>query len=494
MEIDPSGMDVLEELHYLEAVRAYRKSQSGISFYTPNQHQLKAHGSNARLVLLCGANRIGKSTFGCAELVLHLTRKYPDWFSKERRFFRPIKAVVVGETNQFIEKVLEPKLRQFLPPGYIKSEKRVTGSYLNRVICRDGSSVDFLTKEQSDMSFEGADWDFYWGDEPQGKRKFDGIMRGLVDRRGIGVITFTPLIEPWMKEELVDKADGQAIDVITASIYDNQYDIKGNPILSKQSIDEWKRTLSEDVAQTRIYGHFFHLRGAVYTEFSDVHLQNFTYNWPDPVVCVLDPHDRQPHHVIWAIVQPDGDLHVHTELDIHCTVEQLAKQIRSIEKNMVSVQVDPDGTKKEIRTGYNMRRRLIDPNFGRKPLITTGRNMIQELARADCPGWWEADDPKDEGHLKVKDYLHYDKENPVSHTNKPKLYFHKERVLRTIRSMRNYQYDEWEHKTAEDRDPKEKPKDKDTHGADCVRYLCMSNPRYESNYSEESYELQDAPY
>ncbi len=464
--------ELLLEIETLEALKAERKRANGLAFYTPNQHQLKAHGSDARLVLLCGANRIGKSTFGAVELCFHLTKKYPAWFSKKRRFTGPIKAVVVGETNQFIEKVLEPKLRAYLPPGWISEEKRVTGNYLNRIKCKDGSTVDFLTKEQSDMAFEGADWHFYWGDEPQGKRKFDAIMRGLVDHRGYGVITFTPLIEPWMKEDLVDKADGSFIDVITAGIRDNKFDIQGNPILSEDSIKEWERTLSSDVAETRIH----------------------QYNHPDPVICILDPHDRQPQHVIWANVTPDDDLYVHTELTVHCTVEELAASIKRIEKGMTSEAIGPDGRTAQVKLGYRVRRRLIDPNFGRKPLITTGRNMIEELARNGCPGWYEADDPKEEGHMKVRDYLHYDHSAPISHTNKPKLYFHRDRVPITIRSMRNYQYSEWLGQTNQERDPKETPKDKDTHGADCVRYLCMSNPTYGYFTKLHDYELADSPY
>ena len=237
------------------------------------------------------------------------------------------------------------------------------------------------------------------------------------------------------------------------------------------------RLWDDDTVETRVHGKFFHLRGIVYSEFSEIHQIEFDYQYPDPVVSVLDPHDRQPHHVIWAIVDRTGDLFVHSELQAACTVKELAKKIREQEKFC----------------GYRMRRRLIDPNFGRKPLITTGRNMIEELSISGCPGWAEADDPKDEGHLKVKEYLHYDRLKEISHTNKPKLYFHKKRTPKTIHSIRNYQYEEWIGKIAGERDPKEKPKDKETHGADCVRYLCMSNPRF-SRIQEESLELQTAPY
>ena len=467
----------LAELELLDREIESRRKFAGINYYIPNPVQERVHKSKARCILMCGANRIGKSTAGAVELSWHLTRKYPIWFPKERRFYKPIKAVVVCLENQIIEKVIEPKIKQYLPVDYIDTWKRVTGGYLNRIICKDGSTVDFLTNEQDDMAFEGADWDFFWGDEPQRKRKYEAIKRGLVDRRGMMLMTFTPLIEPWMKDELVDKADGINIDVVTAQMRDNMFDIKGNPILTQQAIDEFEVGLSEDVRDTRVYGKFFHLRGVVYTEFSEVHQIEFDYTYPDPVICVLDPHDRQPHHLIWAVVDRTDDIFIHSEMSVHCTVKELCDLIKVHEKKL----------------GYRMRRRLIDPNFGRTNLITTGRNMIEELAKQGCPGWAEGDDPKDEGHLKVKDYLHYDRRKAISEINKPKLFFHKLRVPKTILSMRNYQYEEWIGKIAGERDPKEKPKDKNTHGADCIRYLCMSNPRF-SRVQEKSYELETAPY
>lgn len=469
--------ETLKELELLDQVRDARRKERGIDYYIPNPMQFKAHKSKAKIILFCGGNRSGKSTFGAVELTYHLTRKYPDWFPQERRFRRPIKAVVVCDANQKIDKVIEPKIREFLPPGYITHTKRITGGFLNRIVCADGSTVDFLSSEQDDMAFEGADFDFYWGDEPQKKKKFDAIMRGMVDRGGRSVLTFTPLIEPWMKEELVDRSDGKSVESIIVDMRDNKWDIKGNPILTEENIVEQTRYWDEETVETRMHGKFFHLRGIVYGEFSEVHQVEFDYQYPDPVIAILDPHDRQPHHVVWAICDKTNDLFIHSELSKHCTVAELAGLIKAVEKS----------------NGYRMRKRLIDPNFGRKPLITTGRNMIQELAIAGCGGWHEADDPKDEGRLKVKEYLHFDKRQPVSHTNKPKLYFHKQRVPLTIKSIRNHQYEEWVGKIASERDPKEKPKDKDTHGADVIRYLCMSNPKF-SPLTEKNYELETSPY
>ena len=467
----------LLELELIEKVQRTRKQQSGIDYYIPNAAQKRCHLSKAKIILYCGGNRAGKSTMGAAELVFHLTRSYPSWYPIERRYNRAIKAIVVCDANAKIEKVIEPKIMEYLPKKFI-AHKKVVGGYLNRITCINGSSVDFLSGEQDDMAFEGADWDFYWGDEPQKKRKFDAIMRGLIDRGGRTILTFTPLVEPWMKENLVDKADGKKIETFIVDTYDNLFDVEGNPILNKEHIDEMAAMWDDETVETRIHGKFFHLRGVVYQNFCDVHQIEFDYQYPDPVICVLDPHDRQPHHLIWAIVDRTDDIFIHSEMSIHCTVSELAARVRKLEKT----------------EGYNIRKRIIDPNFGRKPLITTGRNMIEELHREGCSGWMEADDAKDEGHLKVKEYLHFKRNLPISEINKPKLFFHKQRTTRTIHSIRNYQYEEWIGKIAGERDPKEKPKDKDTHGADVIRYLCMTNPRYDRMIERYDYELQSAPY
>ena len=467
----------LIELNQIELAQKKHKKESGIDYYIPNAAQLKAHQSKAKIILYCGGNRAGKSTMGAVELTFHLTRKYPDWFPKEKRYFHPIKAVVVCDANAKIEKVIEPKIVEYLPKKYILHRK-VVGGYLNRLICIDGSTVDFLSSEQDNMAFEGADWDFFWGDEPQNKRKFDAIMRGLIDRGGRTLLNFTPLVEPWMKEQLIDRSDGKRIEAFIVDTTDNLFDIKGNPILTKENIDEMMSMWDEDTIETRIHGKFFYMRGVVYAQFCEVHQISFDYQYPDPVICILDPHDRQPHHVIWAVIDGADDIFIHSEMAIHCTVAELAQRIKKLEKT----------------EGYNVRRRIIDPNFGRKPLIISGRNMIEELHHEGCSGWMEADDAKDEGHLKVKDYLRFNRNQAISEINKPKLFFHKERVPKTIHSVRNYQYEEWIGKIAGERDPKEKPKDKETHGADVVRYLCMTNPRYEFLRYRNDYELQESAY
>ena len=119
---------------------------------------------------------------------------------------------------------------------------------------------------------------------------------------------------------------------------------------------------------------------------------------------------------------------------------------------------------------------------------------MQELARHGTP-FYEANDNKELGHMLVRDLLHYNLSKPVTAVNKPKLFFSRDRSVRTTRSMRNYQYQEWQGKTRGERDAKEVDKDKDAHGADCVRYLVISKPIY-SRLSglEKKDELVSNPY
>lgn len=461
------------KLGKLKSLSESRVKQAGMRYYIPNAVQYRAHQSKARSILLCGANRIGKSMFGAMELCWHLTKDYPEWFPKERRFTRAIKAVISVDSFDKVMNVIEPKLRALLPVDYYKIRRKA--GYLHRIECKDGSFVVVLTLEMDDSAYESADWDFVWEDEPQDQRKREGLIRGLVDRRGFEVITFTPLTEAWMKTELIDKADGKRIECFFAQMRDNKFDISGNAILTEEAIKEFEEGLPDEIKEIRVDGQFFTLRGRVYKEFSDAHLIDFKYQFPDPVTCVLDPHDRLPHHVIWAYLDRTDDVFIDYEMIVRCELDDLARKIRQI----------------EVARGYRMRKRLIDPNFGLKP-AKPGCNwsVKDELTKHGC-SFYPANDELELGHMLVRDYLHFDKTKPLSSINKPKVFFARERAPVTIRSVRNLQYDEWAAATRLKREPKEETQEKDSHGADTVRYLLVGKPRFrvfqDSEMAEAAY-------
>ncbi len=437
-----------KDLQTLERELKGRIKLRGMDFYTPNRIQYDAHRSTAKTIAIVKGNRMGGSTWGAMEVAFHVTKQYPPWYPEERKFTGAIKIRIATDKYAKIDNVIEPKLKDFIPHDHFVRTRRSPQGYATKIIFKDGTTIEFLTMEQDSMAFEGQDLDLFWGDEPVEKIRYIATARGLIDRSGQTILTFTPLIEPWMKEDIVDKADGKNIEVFYGNTRDNKFDIKGNPILSEEDIARFEATLDEDTRKTRIEGKFFHLKGQVYKEFGDVHLLNdFKYEPLYPVYCVLDPHDRQPHWLIWAMIDRCDDITIIHESAYDGTVRQLAAHILTTEKYF----------------HWNITKRLIDPNFGMKRLITNGRTVIQDLAGYNV-SFTEANDHKDTGRMKVKSYLHYNRNKPVDLNNRPKLYFVRDRVPLTIRAMRNYQYDEWK---GADRDAKEDVKQKDTHGPDC---------------------------
>ena len=359
--------DIVKDLKKWEAILIGKKKIDGMGFYIPNRVQYKAHQAKAKVIAVVKGNRMGGSTWGALEIAFHVTKDYPDWFPEERRFKGPIK-IRIGTDKFFkIDSVIEPKLRSFLPPDEFVKVKRSPQGYITKMFTKDGTMIEFLTSEQDQMAWEGQDLDFFWGDEPCKRSHYIATMRGLLDRAGQTILSFTPLIEPWMKTEIVDKSDGKNIEIFYGTTRDNMFDIEGNAILREEDIARFESTLTEDEIETRIHGHFFHLRGMVYKEFCDVHLLNdFSYS-PEytgfPVICVLDPHDRQPHHLIWAMIDRTDDIIVMHEAVREGTLKELAALIRATEQYFK----------------WNVVKRLIDPNFGRKRLIGVGRTVIQEL-------------------------------------------------------------------------------------------------------------------
>jgi len=457
--LEKEKRDLLLQYNAVSQVLQARKKMRGMDFYVPNPNQLKAHQKLSKVIAYVGGNRSGKSHWGAAEVAFAVTKKYPDFFPVERRFTGPVKIRVATDRFAKIDSIIEPKLKAMLPHGEIVRVRRSPQGYITKMFTKDGSMIEFLTMEQDEMAFEGQDLDLFWGDEPVDRTRYIATQRGLVDRGGITILSFTPLIEPWMKEEIVDRADDKDISVVYADIRDNKTDVEGNTILREEDIAWFESLLDEDERETRLHGKFFHLRGAVYKEFNPAAhvVTDFKYVQGYPVVRIIDPHDRLPHWVIWAMIDRIDDLYVMFESIVSGTTKQLAAQILATEKYF----------------GWNMAVGLIDPNFGESPsAVGSGITMIQELAQYRV-AVYPADD-RDFGRLQVKELLHYTPEQPMSITNKPKLFFVKDGCPKTIKSVMNLQHAEWKGKTANEKDPKEDTKQKDAHGADTVRYLAAA--------------------
>lgn len=454
--LGPEEMDVL--LQELEEVNRLSKT-----VYAPHAKQREFHCAPHKRRGVFGGNRSGKTEVGTNEARFHATGNYPSWYPEKLRWTGPTRGrIVVTDYKKGCKEVFEPKFNQwFLPEEIEKIERdRATGA-LSKVyvkhISGGISTFDIMTHEQDPNQFEGWSGHWVWFDEPPPRDKYIACLRGLVDFNGRLWITATPISEPWLYDEFIVDS---SLDVwhIAVSMYDNPY-------ITREAIDEFVKSLTPEEKEARLYGKFLHLSGRVYGELdTNVHcvseLPKGHEYWP--IYFVLDPADRRPHHGIWAKVDPFETIWVFDEIVFKGTIKDTSKEI----------------LKREVTHKINPLQviRILDPNKGNTPSSVTGLRLVDEFASHAVYFIATVNDDLALGHLAVKEKLAYDRNEPVSTTNHPKLFFLRERTKECIKQLLSYVWDDWRGRDAAGKSQKEKPKDINKDMPDCIRYLCMSNP------------------
>jgi phage terminase large subunit-like protein len=193
-------MEALETLETLE--------NQMLSLYGPNQKQRLFHsaGEGHRERLLMAGNRQGKSHAGGAETAIHLTGRYPDWWTG-RCYPNRVRWWACGITTEIVRNVLQRKL--FGDPGHIGTGFIPQNDIVNIQMSRAGggvidfatvqhqgggiSYISFKTYEQGWEKFTGDDIDGAWLDEEPPSDIYSEVQARTTDRRGMIYITFTPL-------------------------------------------------------------------------------------------------------------------------------------------------------------------------------------------------------------------------------------------------------------------------------------------------------------
>jgi phage terminase large subunit-like protein len=163
-------------------------------------------GKDYREKLFMAGNRTGKSIVGCWELTAHATGLYPDgWVG--RRFTRPIKAWIGGDTSISVRDILQQKLlgnpgefgTGMIPKDCILKTttkrnipdavetihvKHVSGGY---------SILTFKTYEQGRELWQGTEQDVIWMDEEPPMEIYAEALIRTMTTNGLVMSTFTPL-------------------------------------------------------------------------------------------------------------------------------------------------------------------------------------------------------------------------------------------------------------------------------------------------------------
>lgn len=176
----------------------------------PKQKEFHAASANKRERLFMAGNQLGKTYAGAAEVAMHLTGRYPDWW-EGRRWDRPVR-VICGSENALLtrngqQKLLvgPPEVESAWGTGYIPKDcladtarKMGTPDALDSVSVKyrsGGSSVClFKSYEQGRKSWQADTVDLVWFDEEPPEDVYSEGLTRTNATDGIVMLTFTPLM------------------------------------------------------------------------------------------------------------------------------------------------------------------------------------------------------------------------------------------------------------------------------------------------------------
>jgi phage terminase large subunit-like protein len=320
---DPAKLAELpdDERRELEAALAELQqvtSRNPLVSYRPHPKQHEFHSSRDSTKVFLGGNQSGKTTAGLvddliqavdADCLPELLQQYKRW---EPPFFCRI---VAPDFVQTIEKVVFPKLREWVPldqllgggwdAAYSKSERILR--------FRNGSYFEFLTYEQDRDKHGGATLHrVHYDEEPPQHIRNECAMR-LVKHGGDEVYTMTPSLEGaegWTLDGLWERRHEDDITCVQVSIHDN-------PHLDPNAVARQLAGFAAEELEARESGRFVHYGGRVYGEFNDAthvvapidkgHLVGL-----DTFVCI-DPGHRWTG-VTFGCFDGDNDLLIFDEL------------------------------------------------------------------------------------------------------------------------------------------------------------------------------------
>lgn len=200
--------EILSGLEALDYQKTYRQFFQFVPY--PRQKDFLDLGATKRERLLIAGNQNGKTHTGAYEAACHLTGLYPaDW--KGRRFDRPTKGWIAGETSLVVRDVQqkklcgEPGVEDLFGTGMIPKDLFVDKPSLARGITdaydtiqvrhvSGGVSVGrFKSFEQGRTKFQGESIDWGWADEEPPEDVYAELLTRTVATGGMVWVTFTPL-------------------------------------------------------------------------------------------------------------------------------------------------------------------------------------------------------------------------------------------------------------------------------------------------------------
>ena len=226
---------------------------------SPQGEFLRAAATHRRRVFRSG-NRVGKTTAGAVDTLLHLLGWHP-WGDKRT----PSRWWAAGLDWEFgVGQVLWPAVRELLPMDQVRTiawYRRAEPSIPLSIMFRNGSQLDFKSSDAGRRKFQGANLDGVWLDEEHPADVVEEARARLLKNKGFMTVTLTPIQRMrWVQD--LEREEGTKI--VRASMLD----AAKAGLLDEEEVRRFAASLPERQRRVRVFGDFVALEGQVYPELT----------------------------------------------------------------------------------------------------------------------------------------------------------------------------------------------------------------------------------
>ncbi len=235
IDITLLSIDERREVYDLLKEKDLRAKRNRLASYRPYGKQLEFHNAGAeyRERLFMAANQSGKTYSGAFEVAMHVTGRYPDWWSGVR-FPRATRWIVGSESAELTRKGQQrlllgpPELREEWGTGSIpyaclvdtsprQGVADAVASCVVRHISGENSVIQFNSYDQGRSKWQADTVDGVWMDEEPPQTIYSEALTRTNATGGIAFVTFTPLMgmSDVVRRFLLDKPDGTTVTNMT---------------------------------------------------------------------------------------------------------------------------------------------------------------------------------------------------------------------------------------------------------------------------------------
>lgn len=435
--------------------------------YHPHGGQRKFHSARNRFKVMDCGRRWGKSTSGPhEEMPMFMTKK-------------PSMGWIVAPTYDLGEKefrvfwsVLIDKLQIPIDRGKTFNSLRTKDF---RITTAWGSSVEVRSAEHPEsLVGEGLDWVIMAEAAKLKLSHWEKYIRPtLADKRGSAVFVSTPEGFNWFYDLYQRGQDPE---------YDSWWSYKSpsweNDIVfpgGRQDPEmlEVENTLAKEVFDQEFGAEFTSFAGRIYSEFDEGYhvIDNYEFNPNWPNYLTFDFGFRNPFVCLNIQVDPAENVYIwHEYYQKNMSTMDHARRLKS----MIQWRVDGGyhdpagpGEASELIQIFHDRQAYYNPYF-------------DHFMMRPAPNDWKLGVERVKEWLKLRPAL--DDEGWDMTVEKPKLFVTRE-CEQTLREFNTYRVKEQTEKITETRDPDEKPRKKDDHAMDAMRYFIAGHFGLQSSWA-----------